>query len=1020
MKRYIILLAVMALTVGLLAAPAGATNPLDRATPQRVGDRPVVLDETLTMAAGSTIQVFVQMSEKSVADFVASAVESGARRPSHNAQMAQKAKVEREQADAEHDVTAAGATVIASLDVGANGFIVDVAPGDLVKLAEIPGVVSVARVTTFTPANETSVPWIGAPSAWHDLSLTGAGITVAVIDTGVDYDHKDFGGLGAAAYATNDTAIVEPGSFPTAKVIGGYDFAGTSYDAAGILGSATPTPDPDPLDVYGHGTHVAGSAAGEGVLSDGTTFTGPYGPDAYTANTFEIGPGVAPEALIYAYKVFGDQAGSTNLTSLAIERALDPNQDGSIDDHVDVINMSLGAAFGSPNDPSAIASENASRLGVVVVASAGNEGDIPYVTGAPAVAPGAISVAASVDGGYSVLGIRVNSPSDVAGLYEAAEAAITPPLDDTGVTGDLAVAYPLNGCSTLGNPSEISGKIALIQRGSCYFSEKILNAQAAGAVAVVVFNNKPGPPIVMGGNSGGITIPAVMISDIDGATLKDVLDSGTPVNVTLSAAFILPRPDLADTLASFSSRGPGVTNLFKPDVAAPGFGITSAAVGTGTLGATFSGTSMASPHVAGLAALVVQQHPDWSPAQVKALIQNGTVVGHDQSGATYPLARQGVGVVRADRTLGLGSMAMPGGVSFGYLDPTRRDREEAEVRVTNFGDTTKTYSITVTPNQTVPGVTVTAPSLVKVRAGRTKKIEVKISLDPAAMPADFGYYSQTEVDGWLTLTSGTEELQVGYLAVLDPAAKFEVHRAGSDSITIRNYSRTIGFAEGFTLAERGGQLLDKTPFAIDATGYRTNAFGPYDVVQFGVSMDRAWSAPSEGEVDIYLDTNQDGSPDYVLVAADLGFLLGSAPTGQVVTALFDIVNGGGFLEWYADADYNDRVMTLTVDRWGLSGFLAPDDTTFDYQMVVFGSAGSVDVQSGSIDLADEVVPSVGSFGLAPGERTTVDLAPASGTMVWFFPNNEERKQVKIVELEEECRMGRCMDHGSRDRDHRIR
>ncbi|NIA25334.1 MAG: S8 family serine peptidase, partial [Gammaproteobacteria bacterium] len=857
-----------------------------------------------------------------------------------------------------------------------------------------------------------------------NLSLTGDGVTVAVIDTGVDYDHKDFGGLGAAAYADNDPAVIELGSFPTAKVIGGYDFAGTSYDASGYLGPATPTPDPDPLDVHGHGTHVAGSAAGEGVLSNGTTFTGPYGPDAYAANTFEIGPGVAPEALIYAYKVFGDQAGSTNLTSLAIDRALDPNQDGSIDDHVDVINMSLGAPFGSPNDPSAIASKNASRLGVVVVASAGNEGDIPYVTGAPAVAPGAISVAASFDDGYVMSAIKVNSPSSLAGFKGAVEGAITKPLSVTGdVTADVAAADPYDGCGSLINATEIDGKIALIERGTCWFSTKILNAQAAGAVAVIVVNNRPGLPAVMGGNSAGITIPGVMISDIDGAALKEALDLGTPVNVTLSATYILPRPELADTLASFTSRGPGVTNLFKPDVAAPGFGIRSAAVGTGTLGVTYSGTSMASPHVAGLAALVVQQHPDWSPAQVKALIQNGTVVGHDEGGAAYPLTRQGVGVVRADRTLGLGSMAMPGGVSFGYLDPTRRDRKTEKVTITNFGNATKTYSITVTPNQTVSGVTVSAPSSVRVRPGKTRRIEVEITLDPAAMPADFGFYSQTEVDGWLTLTSGTEEIRVGYLAVIDPAAKFNVHGAGSDSITITNDSQTIGFAEGFTLAEQGGLLLDKTPFAIDATGYRTNVFGPYDVVQFGVSMDKAWSAPSEGEVDIYLDTNQDGSYDYVLVAADLGFFFGGDPTGQVVTALFDLVHGGGFLEWYVDADYNDRVMMLTTDRtvgrgWPYDepfGFLAPDDTTFDYQMVVFGRAGSVDVQIGSIDLANEVVPSDGSFGLLPGGETTVDLTPASGTMVWFFPNNEEENQVKIVELGDNCETGR-MDMG-RDNDH---
>ena len=135
--------------------------------------------------------------------------------------------------------------------------------------------------------------------------------------------------------------------------------------------TSVPQPDPDPIDYGpdgGHGTHVAGTAAGIGVAGS-------------------VGAGVAPGASLYALKVFGDDGGSTNLTSLAIEWAMDPNGDGDMSDHLDVINMSLGAPFGNPNDPSAISSQNAAELGIVVVASAGNEGTTPYVTGAPAVAP---------------------------------------------------------------------------------------------------------------------------------------------------------------------------------------------------------------------------------------------------------------------------------------------------------------------------------------------------------------------------------------------------------------------------------------------------------------------------------------------------------------------------------------------------------------------------------------------------------------------------------------------------------
>ncbi len=1008
MRRITALLGVVAM-VAAAAVPAAATGNVDRSEPRQTSRRAIDLDRTDLLAARDTIKVFVQLSTPSVADYVASELEAGRPEPSEAAQKAQARKVEREHDELEDDVEQAGGEIVAEMTVGANGFTVEVSPQDLPKLAAIPGVVSVARVTTFTPANETSVPWIGAPEVWDTMGLTGEGVTIAVIDTGIDYTHATFGGSGNPDdYANNDPTIIEPGTFPTAKVIGGWDFAGTYYDASGRLGPDVPSPDPDPLDGNGHGTHVAGTAAGMGVLADGSTYMGPYDPSAYENHAFEVGPGVAPEALIYAFKVFGDVAGSTDLTSLAIERALDPNQDGSIDDRVDVINMSLGAAFGSPHDPSAIASQNAVRLGVVVVASAGNSGDVPYVTGAPAVAPGAISVAASVDGGYSVSGIEV-TVDGTPSLVEAAEGGLGPSLRDVGpISGPVAVAVD-DGSS--GDPTflcgpstvDLTGKIALVQRGACTFSTKYLNAQDAGAIAIIVYNDAArGDALVnMGGDSTGISIPGVFIGNSDGTAIASAIAGSSTVSATLSADIEIPKPELADTMAGFSSRGPGVTNLFKPDVAAPGLGIQSAAVGTGTQGVKFGGTSMAAPHVAGLAALVRQARPDLSPEGVKALIQNGTVVGASTDGTPYPLARQGVGVVRADRTLRLDAYASPGGVSFGYINRTEKGKVKRTVEITNLSPHTQTFDVTVTPNQTVPGVTIEAPDRVKVKPGKTKKVRLEVRVDPAAMPWDFGGNSQLEFDGWVTFTSDTETLQVGYLAVVDPAAEMEVD-FDDGALEFENDSDTVAFADGFTLAARGGLLLDKTPFAIDATGYRTNNLFGYDVVQFGVSSDKAWNSLSESEIDIWLDTDEDGVFDYVLVAVDLGFLLGSGPTGDVATALFDLSTGRGTLQWFADSDLNDRVATLTVDRTGATGFLDPGDTTFDYMMVMFGRAGSVDLQFGSVDLADEVVPDVASFGLLPGDEATVGVTGPDGSrMVWFFMNNEEKKQVDVVKVERE-------------------
>src|SRR6267143_221471 len=293
-----------------------------------------------------------------------------------------------------------GGTVVAHYQAAYNGVKVRIAHDRVNELAALPGVVAVRPLQLMKPDNIRGIPLIGTPAVWQSLGLHGEGVKIAIIDTGIDYTHANFGGPGtAAAYAAahaKEMLPADPRLFgPSApRVKGGIDLVGDDYDASAdpLLPNGTPNPrlipqpDPNPLDCNGHGSHVAGTAAGSGITSAGTTYTGPYNASTIaTPGNFNVGPGVAPKADLYAVRVFGCE-GSTDVTVDAIEWA--------VDNDMDVINMSLGSVFGSKDDPSAVASTNAAKAGVIVVASAGNSGPNPYITGSPATGEGAISVAA--------------------------------------------------------------------------------------------------------------------------------------------------------------------------------------------------------------------------------------------------------------------------------------------------------------------------------------------------------------------------------------------------------------------------------------------------------------------------------------------------------------------------------------------------------------------------------------------------------------------------------------------------
>src|ERR1044072_5655148 len=332
LKALLLLLVLGLFTYLLMRQPEvshAQTGGFDRA--QYANDKPVgELEGQDELPQTGEFNVMIELFDEPTAKVYAQALGNRSDRAANPQQRANAQAVARSQmvriAGAQQRVLARlgdfgrSARVLYRVQTAYNGIAARINASILPQLRNHADVKAVHALPVHYIENSSSLPFIKAASAWAASSgNAGDGMRIAVIDTGVDYLHANFGGPGtAAAYAANNRAIIEPGTFPTAKVVGGFDFAGDAYTGANI-----PVPDPDPLDCFGHGSHVAGTATGLGVNADGTTYLGPY--DATTPfPSFSIGRGVSPGAQRYAFKVFGC-TGSPGLTTQPINWAVDPN-----------------------------------------------------------------------------------------------------------------------------------------------------------------------------------------------------------------------------------------------------------------------------------------------------------------------------------------------------------------------------------------------------------------------------------------------------------------------------------------------------------------------------------------------------------------------------------------------------------------------------------------------------------------------------------------------------------------------
>lgn len=426
------LLFLLALVVLFWAYPGDAA-----ATSSRFIE-PIALESTAEEATAPLLAGYmIQLDEPPVLEFY-NALAAGDQAQTANVAavtQAHLASVDQAQQALMAELATYDAQVIYRVQRVFNGIAVYVPVDQVAALAALPGVQGVYPLVPKTPSNSRGAQLLHTPEIWEGIDragLTGQGVSIAIIDTGIDYLHTMFGGPGGG-YALNDTTVAgDVPSFPSAKIGGGYDFTGDGYDASvtSAFYQPIPHPDADPMDCYGfgHGTHVAGTAGGYGVRSDGTTYPGPY-DSSIDFSQMRIGPGMAPEATLYALKVFGC-SGSSDVVDAAIEWAVDPNQDGDFSDHVDVINLSLGSSFGSPFDSTVVAVENAATLGIIVVTSAGNTGDAHYAIGSPGMATRAIAVAAT--------SIDTTDPNNFTDGSIATFSARGPRRGDGGLKPDLA------------------------------------------------------------------------------------------------------------------------------------------------------------------------------------------------------------------------------------------------------------------------------------------------------------------------------------------------------------------------------------------------------------------------------------------------------------------------------------------------------------------------------------------------------------------------------------------------------
>ncbi|WP_010676931.1 cell wall-binding repeat-containing protein [Bacillus timonensis] len=559
-----------------------------------------------------------------------------------------------------------------------NGFSGIVEYGKIATIEKLDGVVNVTitneyKRPTEKPEMKYSKELVEAQRAWDEYGYNGEGMIVGVIDSGIDPSHKDMiltdGTKAALSKEEVEAKVADnnlPGKFYTGKVPYGYNYMDKNSEIRDLGPGASM-----------HGMHVSGTVGANGDEDNGGI------------------KGVAPEAQILGLKVFGNdpEMGSTwgDIYIKAIDDAIILG--------VDVINMSLGstASFVNADDPEQQAIARAVENGVVMSISAGNSAHLgngyynPYasnpdigVVGSPGLSYDSIQVA-SLDNAYMDMdAVTVSIDGEEAGLLTFMSAGNVHPNDVDTKTFEIVAAG-------LGGPTDfdgidVAGKYVLIQRGEHSFVDKALNAQNAGAAGVIIYNNTTG--YVSMATDNAIVIPQLFMLMNDGDTLKEQLDAGAKVTVSFEGEKKTAQNPTGGKMSDFTSWGVTPNLDFKPEITAPGGNILST-FNDDQYG-TMSGTSMASPHVAGGSALVLQRvQEEFAELEGKAKVEmakkilmntakpvrdQGTINTMFEFDNPYSPRRQGAGLMQLHAALSTPVVV------------TEKEKGEAKVALKEVGD----------------------------------------------------------------------------------------------------------------------------------------------------------------------------------------------------------------------------------------------------------------------------------------------------------------------------------------------